>query len=126
MRSSWTGGLSNLVPINGLKRYLPATFSSDSSKSDLNESVSLRLVRGLLQNAARDQESPFWLVSYLIGAECIYTDIYDGYSLWDDVLDSITWSRGVILAENTSSGPSGDASDAEKCLIAIFVSLNLL
>lgn len=123
MASSWAEGLSTLIPTEGLRFYLPL-FRSGAKSTDSCESegaVRLAMIQDLLRRASEDEKGSFWLIAYLIGADCDSGDMFGEYSLWDDVVDTITWNRNTILAANSSNPCSGNASDGEKCVASVLV-----
>ncbi|VDK32161.1 unnamed protein product [Taenia asiatica] len=126
--SSWAEGLSTLIPAEGFRSYLPL-FRSGAVSPDSCESegaVRLAMIQDLLRRASEDEKGLFWLITYLIGADCDSGDMYGEYSLWDDVVDTITWNRSIILAANSSNSCSDDANDGEKCVASILVEAGLL
>nr|CDS22711.1 ectopic p granules protein [Echinococcus granulosus] len=128
--SSWAEGLSILIPAEGFRFYTPlfrssaAAVATDSDESE--GAVRLAMIQDLLRRASEDDEGPFWLIAYLIGADCNAGDMFGEYSLWDDVVDTITWNRSIILAVDYSRSGSKDTSDGEKCVTSVFIEAGLL
>ncbi|KAL5112166.1 hypothetical protein TcWFU_005514 [Taenia crassiceps] len=120
MASSWAEGLSALIPAEGLRSYLPLFRSGAMSTGNCESEGAARLamIQDLLRRASEDEKGSFWLIAYLIGADCVSGDMFGEYSLWDDVVDTITWNRSIILAAN--------ASDGEKCVTSVLIEAGLL
>lgn len=86
---------------------------------DPAEAIGLTLIQDLHKTMSESDTEVLWLIAYLIGAECNTDSVFGGYSLWDDVLDSITWNRASFLTENPSS--TEGMVDPEECLLSAFV-----
>lgn len=63
----------------------------------------------------------FWLVAHLICADSTIND-NEGYSLWDDVVDTVTWNRGQLLATPQTRNEDEDITAEEQNIFTVFVS----
>ncbi|KAM7541290.1 hypothetical protein Aperf_G00000043920 [Anoplocephala perfoliata] len=124
--SSWSEGLSSFIPIEGIRQYIPyfGLSASGMHDDDSAESIRLNLIQDLCRNMSENDTEVLWLIAYLIGAECNMDSVFGGYSLWDDVLDSITWNRTAFLIESPPS--TEGAVDPEKCLLSTFINGGIL
>nr|CDS28359.2 hypothetical transcript [Hymenolepis microstoma] len=119
MASSWSEGLSTLIPSDRIRQYIPyfGLAGSEDNDEDLACTIGLTLIQNLLRKTSENDIEALWLVSYLIGTECNADNVFGGYSLWDDVLDLITWNRATVLT---------DSIDPEKNLLSIFIDGGIL
>ncbi len=127
MSTSLAGSLTTLLP-----RHLWS--SGDGSDGDAvsdETAPNLRLLSSLVRGSTEGKEGdgPFWLIVYLIGADCA-SDGEDGWdSQWDHVLDILTWNRGVILgSESAIDLPPTNREDGlsaeQQRLASVLVSVN--
>ena len=119
MASSWAEGLSSLIPSDAIFNYFGfSTIESDECEGALG----FNLIRNLLRRTPEDAEDTFWLMAYLIGAECNSDEILEGYNLWEDVLDVITWNKSTILPDISSPSGWENKDDPETGILTAFVS----
>lgn len=114
MASSWSDGLSSLIPSERIRQYIPyfGLSGSEGNNEVSADTIGVTLIQDLLKKTSENDTEALWFISYLIGAECNTDNVFGGYSLWDDVLDSITWNWAAVLT---------DSEDPEKKLLSIFV-----
>ncbi|VDO04176.1 unnamed protein product [Rodentolepis nana] len=119
LASSWSEGLSTLIPSERIRQYIPyfGLSGSEDNDEDLACTISLTLIHNLLRKTSENDAEALWLVSYLIGAECNADNVFGGYSLWENVLDLITWNRATVLTDST---------DPENNLLSIFIDGGIL
>ncbi|VUZ46913.1 unnamed protein product, partial [Hymenolepis diminuta] len=117
--SSWSDGLSSLIPSERIRQYIPyfGLSGSEGNNDDSADTIGLTLIQDLLKKTSENDIEALWFISYLIGAECNTDYVFGGYSLWDDVLDLITWNRAAVLT---------DSGDSEKKLLSIFINGGIL
>ena len=117
MTSSWAEGLSTLIPGEGIRHYLGLTASTFDGDEEAGGTLGFSVIQDLLRHTPEDDGDVFWLIAYLIGAEC-NSVMFEEYNLWDEVLDAVAWNSSTILPN--SSG-SGDGTNRETGILAAFV-----
>lgn len=113
LSSSWNEGLSSLIPTERIRRYI-GLGNRGNADGESADAICLTLIQDLIKKAPDiDVNETLWFISYLIGGECNTSEsVFGGYSLWDDVLDSITLNRATIMS---------GSEDPERNLLSIFV-----
>nr|VZI12233.1 unnamed protein product [Spirometra erinaceieuropaei] len=137
LSSSWAGGLSTLIPSNELSRLVwgQRRDTNDDDADGVNSTVIWSLVSSAAMSETSDEEVSssgyFWLIAYLIGADNNSEDRFGGFTIWNDIMHTVTWNKTQLLGQLTAhtESPTTELSELsleEKALIDVLINGGLL